>query len=145
MRIAIDFDGTVVDHRYPEIGDERPMATMTLRQLQEDGHQLILWTVREGQLLQDAIDWCHERGIDFYAVNENYPGQQPTDDEYARKITADIYIDDRSLGGLPHWSTIYQVIRRRCTLEGYLRHEIKKELELQTPPPPKPKHWWQRG
>lgn len=142
MRIAVDFDGTIVEHRYPAIGEERPMAIMTLQKLQEEGNQLILWSVREGQLLQDAVDWCRERGIEFYAVNANYPGEKPTDEEYARKITVDMVIDDRNFGGLPHWSTIYQVIHHRTTLERYLRHELRKALAEQEPP--KKKHWWQR-
>lgn len=142
MRIAVDFDGTIVEHRYPEIGKERPMATMTLRKLQEDGHLLILWSVREGQLLQDAVDWCHEHGVVFYAVNANFPEETPQSEKYSRKIVADVYIDDRSLGGLPHWSTIYQILCRNCSLEHYLRKEITAELAQQQDE--KPKHWWQR-
>ena len=51
MTIAIDFDGTIVEHRYPAIGKELPFATATLRQLMKDGHKLVLWSVREGDLL----------------------------------------------------------------------------------------------
>ena len=76
MTLAIDFDGTIVEHRYPEIGRERPFAIRTLLQLQKEHHILILWTVREGKLLQDAIDFCRERGLEFYAVNSNYPGEK---------------------------------------------------------------------
>ena len=61
MIIAIDFDGTIVSHRYPEIGNEIPFATTTIRKLIEEQHQVILWTVRRGKLLQDAVDWCKER------------------------------------------------------------------------------------
>ena len=74
--IAVDFDGTIVEHRYPHIGEERPFATDTLRMLINDHHRLILWTVREGHLLQEAIDWCHERGVDFWAVNRDYPEEE---------------------------------------------------------------------
>ncbi|MEE0336956.1 MAG: hypothetical protein U0I89_06660, partial [Prevotella sp.] len=73
MIIAIDFDGTVVEHKYPEIGEERPFATETLKMLIKDHHKLILWSVREGKLLQDAVDWCRERGVEFYAVNKDFP------------------------------------------------------------------------
>lgn len=142
MRIAIDFDGTIVEHRYPEIGDERPMSTLTLRKLQEEGHQLILWSVREGKLLEQAVTWCQERGIHFYAVNENYPGQQTTDPTYSRKIVADLYIDDRNIGDLPHWSIIYQLIHKGYSLERYLRHEIRHAMEAQQAE--KPRHWWQK-
>lgn len=142
MRIAVDFDGTIVEHRFPEIGRERPMATMTLRKLQDEGHLLILWSVREGKLLQEAVEWCRERGIEFYAINSNFAGETPESENYSRKLLADIYIDDRSLGGLPHWSAIYQIIKKKCTLEDLLRKEITAELAEQNPP--KPKHWWQR-
>ena len=78
MVIAVDFDGTIVEHKYPEIGKERPFAIATLKKLQAERHLLILWTVREGQLLNDAIAFCRERGLEFYAVNANHPDEQPT-------------------------------------------------------------------
>lgn len=62
MIIAVDFDGTIVEHKYPKIGNELPFATATLRLLTEENHRLILWTVRHGELLQEAVDWCKERG-----------------------------------------------------------------------------------
>ena len=73
MTIAVDFDGTIVEHMYPEIGNEIPFATDTLKMLIADHHKLILWSVREGKLLDDAVNWCKERGIEFYAVNRDYP------------------------------------------------------------------------
>lgn len=114
MTIAVDFDGTIVDHRYPAIGKERPFAVSTLRQLQADipDLHLILWTVREGDLLREAVDWCAERGLTFYAVNSNYPGEEPpaADPEApgCRKLSADLYIDDRNYGTLPPWPDIYR-------------------------------------
>ena len=51
MVIAVDFDGTIVEHEYPKIGEEIPFATETLRMLINDHHKLILWSVREGKLL----------------------------------------------------------------------------------------------
>ena len=63
MTIAVDFDGTIVEHRYPEIGEEIPFATDTLKQLIADRHKLILWSVREGKLLDEAVEWCMERGV----------------------------------------------------------------------------------
>ena len=76
MIIAVDFDGTIVEHRYPHIGKEIPFAIVTLKQLQAEHHQLILWTVREGKLLDEAVEFCRERGLEFYAVNSNYPEEQ---------------------------------------------------------------------
>ncbi len=115
MTIAVDFDGTIVEHRYPAIGKELPFATATLRQLQKErpDMHLILWTVREGALLEQAIDWCAERGLTFYAINSNYPEELPSptaSNQGCRKVTADIYIDDRNLGTLPSWPEIYRMI-----------------------------------
>lgn len=73
MVIAVDFDGTIVRHRYPEIGEEIPFAITTLKMLQYDQHLLILWTVREGPLLEEAVAWCRARGLEFYAVNRDFP------------------------------------------------------------------------
>ena len=70
--IAVDFDGTIVTHEYPKIGTEIPFAIETLKMLIRDHHRLILWSVREGQLLQEAVDWCKERGVEFWAVNKDY-------------------------------------------------------------------------
>ena len=110
MTIAIDFDGTIVTHAYPEIGKPIPFAIDTLKKLQqEDHHQLILWTCREGELLQEAIDYCASRGLEFYAVNSNFP-EETSDIVRARKLEADLFIDDRNLGGIPDWGVIYQMI-----------------------------------
>ena len=106
MIIAVDFDGTIVEHRYPYLGKEIPFAIDSLKLIQEQGHQLILWTYRAGKELDDAIEFCRENGLEFYAVNKNYP-EEIFDDSISRKINADIYIDDRNLGGLPNWGTIY--------------------------------------
>ena len=122
MIIAVDFDGTIVEHRYPAIGKERPGAIDTLKQLVKEGNRLILWTVREGDLLQEAVDFCRSRGLEFYAVNSNVPQNElflPSAKSVAGKVSADIYIDDRNIGGLPDWETIYDLINgireeRKC-------------------------------
>ena len=89
MIIAIDFDGTLVEHKYPEIGKEIPFAFETLRRLQQDKHRLILWTVREGRLLDEAITFCRERGIEFYAINRDYPEEEKgANRHYSRKLKA---------------------------------------------------------
>ncbi len=111
MIIAVDFDGTIVTHDYPRIGKPIPFAIETLKKLQADGHQLILWSVREGELLQEAVDYCQQKGLEFYAVNASFPEEkQLSTADTPRKIIADIYIDDRNLGGLPDWGVIYQMI-----------------------------------
>lgn len=110
MTIAVDFDGTIVTHEYPNIGKEIPFAIDTLKRLVSEGHHnLILWTVREGELLEKAVEFCRKRGLEFYAVNSNYPvgedvPNQPT------KLNAELFIDDRNLGGIPDWGVIYRMV-----------------------------------
>lgn len=141
MTIAVDFDGTIVEHEYPKIGSEIPFATDTLKMLIKDGHRLILWTVREGELLKEAVDWCHERGVDFFAVNKNYPEEKGSGEakDYSRKLKVELYIDDRNLGGLPDWGQIYQMITNRETWVERI-HEAYKGFDEHEPP--KKKHWW---
>ena len=110
LKIAVDFDGTIVEHKYPEIGKEILFAFDTLRALQKQRHQLILWTFRSGRELDEAVEYCRSNGIEFYAVNKSYPEEEFDEYESSRKIDADIFIDDRNIGGLPGWGEIYQII-----------------------------------
>ena len=123
MIIAVDFDGTIVTHAYPKIGREMPGAISTLKRIQADGHRLILWTVREGELLDEAVEYCRERGLEFFAVNEHYVGenykQGGTEGKSCRKINADLYIDDRNIGGFPGWEAIYEMLSHRLSFAGY--------------------------
>jgi hydroxymethylpyrimidine pyrophosphatase-like HAD family hydrolase len=109
MIIAVDFDGTIVEHKYPSIGKEIPYAIKTLKLFQEKGHKLILWTYRHGKELEKAVEFCRKKGLIFYAVNSNFEGEE-FDNTYSRKIYADIYIDDRNLLGIPEWEKIYTLI-----------------------------------
>ena len=107
MVIAIDFDGTIVE---------------TLKKLTEEGHRLILWTVREGKLLDEAVSFCRERGLEFYAVNRDYPEEEKNrNNHFSRKLKADLWIDDRNLGGLPDWGTIYEMVHNRLSYEDLMR------------------------
>ncbi len=138
MIIAIDFDGTIVEHKYPEIGRELPFATATLKQLLKDGHKLILWSVREGRLLDEAVKWCEEKGVRFHAVNRDI--DEDADDEqgskyFSRKVKAHMFIDDRNIGGLPDWGTLYQLISQNITYEQYLDQRSNPQY-------PKKKSWW---
>lgn len=143
MTIAVDFDGTIVENRYPEIGDERMFATETLKMLIQDRHRLILWTCREGRLLDDAINWCKERGVEFWAINKDFPEENITkNQQFSRKIKADLFIDDRMVGGLPDWGTIYQMIKNNKTLEQVIQESFGKVYEKDIL---KKKHWWQFG
>ena len=107
LTIAVDFDGTIVEHKYPEIGDEMMFAFQTLKLLQQKGHKLILWTYREGEMLQEAVDYCKENGLEFYAINRSYPEEEFNPGTSSRKIDADIFIDDRNVGGLLGWTEIW--------------------------------------
>lgn len=132
MIIAIDFDGTIVEHRYPEIGEEISFATETIRLLAQEQHKLILWTVREGKLLDQAVEWCRERGVEFYAINRDYPEESGEEKSFSRKLKADLFIDDRSLGGLPDWGTIYEMIQsKRCFKPYTTMHETGRKKSRQ--------------
>ena len=130
MTIAVDFDGTIVEHRYPKIGEEIPFATETLKILAQERHKLILWTVREGELLEEAIEWCRQRGVFFYSVNKDYPEEEKSHNGFSRKLKADLFIDDRNLGGLPDWGTIYQMIHEQKQYEPVLCDRKKPTGDL---------------
>ena len=110
VKIAVDFDGTIVEHEYPAIGKVKLFAFETLKALQEKGFSLILWTFRTGKELEDAVKFCRKNGIEFYAVNKNYPEEVFDEETVSRKIDADIYIDDKNLGGFPGWSKVWEMI-----------------------------------
>ena len=140
MTIAVDFDGTIVEHRYPEIGREIPFAIDTLKMLSREGHRLILWSVREGHLLDEAVAWCRERGLEFYAINKDFPEETRKHDNYSRKLKAELFIDDRNVGGLPDWGLIYQMVTERKSYHQLLLEKIESDRATQ-----KPKKWWKFG
>ena len=123
MRIAVDFDGTIVENQYPDIGKEKPFAVNVLKQLAAEGDEIILWTARSGQYLQDAVEWCEAQGLTFSAVNSNYHTCINHQNVFsgARKIHADIFIDDRIIGGFPGWPMVYAKI-------GRLKRDINREF-----------------
>ena len=122
MTIAVDFDGTIVENKYPQIGKEIPFAISTLKKLQFDGHLLILWTVREGKSLEEAIAFCRQHGIEFYAINRNYPEETVNSIIHCRKVNADFFIDDRNVGGLPDWDIIYKMISEGLSYKELVFH-----------------------
>ena len=109
IRIAVDFDGTIVEHEYPKIGKEKLFAFQTLKELEKRGARIILWTFRTGKDLEDAVSFCRQNGVEFYAVNKNYH-EEVQDETVSRKIDVDIYIDDKNLGGFPGWSEVWQML-----------------------------------
>lgn len=105
--IAVDFDGTLAYHAFPEIGPPVPWAITTMKELHNLGARLILYTMRSPGLkslksgtlktnvLEDAVDWCKERGVVFDYVNEN-PWQLRWTS--SPKIYANAYVDDAAYG-----------------------------------------------
>lgn len=93
--IAVDFDGTCVEHEYPSVGMDVEGAAETLRALNNKGHRLILFTMRSDEKLEKAIKWFKDRDIELWAVNENPEQKQWTE---SPKVFADVYIDDAALG-----------------------------------------------
>ena len=110
MIIAVDFDGTLHMGQYPGIGTVMPDACKVIRQLRQDGHYIIIWTCRNGNLLLDAVNWMLFKGIEFDRINDQHPDNIKNHGYDTRKVYADIYIDDRQVGGLPDWNTIYNLI-----------------------------------
>ena len=107
--IAVDFDGTIVEDAYPKIGKPILFAFETLKKLQEDGYRLILWTYRYGDKLDEAVAFCKSKGVTFYAINKSFPEEQ-YNESMSRKIHADLFIDDRNVGGFKGWGEIYQML-----------------------------------
>lgn len=123
--IAVDFDGTIVEDKYPGIGKPIIFAFDTLKMLQDKGHRLILWTYRRGRSLEEAVEFCKKNGIVFYAVNASFP-EEEFDGSYSRKIHADIFIDDRNFGGMKEWGEIYQTLVGEDS-QGIRRAKTKKK------------------
>ena len=97
MIVAVDFDGILCEDAFPEIGKpEYPMISV-VRQLIDAGHDVILWTSRVDDKLQEAVEWCKDYGLHFCAINDNAPNNVAEYGTNPRKVYADIYIDDRSL------------------------------------------------
>ena len=107
--IAIDFDGTIVEDAYPKIGKPIIFAFETMKKLQSEGHRLILWTYRTDKKLQEAVDFCKQQGLEFYAINKSYP-EEEFDGKISRKINAAFFVDDRNIGGFIGWTAVHKLL-----------------------------------
>lgn len=105
MIIAIDFDGTIVKHDFPRIGEELDNAFDIISRFQEKGHKIILWTCRSGKQLDEAVEFCKINGLEFDAVNANITGNEFN----SPKIYADWYIDDRANYQHINWLELYRL------------------------------------
>ena len=97
LTLAIDFDGTLCEHEYPNIGKPNDDMINKLILLKSYGVKLILWTCRCGKELKEAVDWCNKQGLYFDAVNDNLEEHTKSFGENSRKIFANYYIDDRNI------------------------------------------------
>ena len=107
--IAIDFDGTIVEDAYPKIGKPMIFAFETMKKLQSEGHRLILWTYRSDRKLQEAVDFCKQQGLEFYAINKSYP-EEEFYGKISRKIHATFFVDDRNIGGFIGWTAVHKLL-----------------------------------
>ena len=110
MVIAVDFDGTIVEDDYPNIGEPKIFAFETLKEIQKAHHQLILWTNREGEELKAAVEYCQKNRIEFYAVNSSYP-EEKYDGSASRKINCEVFISHKNVGGMMGWGELWQEIK----------------------------------
>ncbi len=118
MIIAVDFDGTCVEHDYPSVGIDVEGAVEVLRSIVAKRHRLILFTMRSGSKLDDAVRWFRDRKIELWGINENPEQREWTS---SSKVYADLYIDDSAIGcpirfidGVRHpvvnWSKIRSIL-----------------------------------
>lgn len=114
MIIAVDFDGVLCEDRFPEIGDEDTEMVGFVRDLIDAGHEVILWTSRVDDRLEEATRWCDDRGLSFCAVNANAPSNLAQYGTDPRKVYADMYVDDK----VPFWSRLAAMMRIKNLLEN---------------------------
>ena len=112
MIIAIDFDGTICRGTYPNIEGLQPDACKYINKMYADGHYIIIWTCRTGNRLLEAINFLLERGVRFSRVNDHNPANAAEYGVDGKKVYADVYIDDKQVGGLPTWAEIYEYIKQ---------------------------------
>ena len=96
MIVAVDFDGTLCEDKFPFIGEPKTNVIACIKSIQDQGMETILWTCRVDNHLKEAVDWCNEQGLKFTAVNDNTPTNIRRYGTNPRKVFADVYIDDKS-------------------------------------------------
>jgi hydroxymethylpyrimidine pyrophosphatase-like HAD family hydrolase len=113
MIISIDFDGTIVFDRYPEVGPMKPLVKEVIEGWKADGHIVLINSCRTGRYEAAAVDFLLENQIPFDYMNCNHPGQIVQYKMDCRKLSADLYIDDKNLDGIPEgWGEIDYLVRR---------------------------------
>lgn len=115
MTISIDFDGTICELAYPAVGEIKKDAAFYIKKLHNDGHEIIINTCRSGKYEGDAVDFLFRHNIPYHYINSNMPRLIEQYGQDTRKISADVYIDDKCLMGLPDtWEEIYRLITLKC-------------------------------
>lgn len=114
--IAVDFDGTLCENKWPEIGMPNEELIEYLKKRQANGEKLILWTSRNEEQTKEAVEWCKKYGLIFDAVNDNLPEIVEAFGGNCRKIFANEYIDDRnrSIGSC----------REKSSMERWAENEV---------------------
>jgi hydroxymethylpyrimidine pyrophosphatase-like HAD family hydrolase len=123
--IAIDFDGTIVDNKYPEVGKLKSHAKEVINFLHEKGHKIIIWTCRGRSLEQDAVDFLDLNGIYYDYCNNNLPESIQYWKFESRKISYDVLIDDRNLNGFIGWDNVLDCLKKQFPeqIENFKRDE----------------------
>ena len=96
MIIAVDFDGTLCENKYPDIGSPNNELIQALIKYRALGNKIILWTCREGENLTNAIIWCKKNNLHFDAINDNLKENKEFFKNNSRKVYANFYIDDKN-------------------------------------------------
>lgn len=123
--LAVDFDGTIVEDKYPLIGEPIMAVVNFLQDVRASGVKLILWTCRNGDALTRAVKFCSNLGVEFDAVNENLPEVQQLYGGDTRKVFADYYLDDKAL--TMEQITTYSEICKNLA-DTYYREEIEEKV-----------------
>lgn len=113
IRIAIDFDGTIAESAYPGVGKLRLDAKEIINKLYDEGHKILINTCRTGSYEGDAENFLRRSGIKYHYINCNLPEDVISYGQDCRKLSADVYIDDKCLTGLPPWKEIYNILQER--------------------------------
>lgn len=111
MIIAVDFDGVICNSAYPALGDPMPGVKKAIKEIRDRGHYVIVWTCRTGDQLIEAVNWLRGERIGFDRINDHSPENIAIYGPGGKKIYADVYIDDRNLGGFPGWFDTLETLK----------------------------------
>lgn len=124
--IAVDFDGTLCEDKWPDIGEPNTELISYLKKCQKAGDRIILWTCRVGRHLEDAIEWAKEQGLVFNAVNANLQECIDRFGNDCRKVHADKYLDDKNCCILWNADRKELIGRLIDTVEDWLTEKAEK-------------------